>query len=542
MMDRIGSRRSLALSSPNQLIPNGISPAFEITDLEYTYEGSKQAALIDVQLKIQPGEFVIIAGPSGSGKSTLARSLAGFIPHEYNGTFHGSVEIYGQDTQTLPIRDIARKVSLIQQDPDSQLVTLKVLNEVAFGPENFQVPPNDIRTQLEWALNAIAANHLQSRSTHTLSGGEKQKVVISSFLTIRAPILIFDEPTARLDPPTTQEVVKTLNQLNQRGVTILVVEHRIQPFLSIATRTVLLNEGRIHFDSTPEQLHITPTTLTDMGVVLHPLVLSQPKPQITSVASKTTLLDVYNLTYTYPRVEEFTPPLPALKDVAFSVQPGEIIAIMGANGSGKSTLLLQLMGLLHPDTGFIQLNGENLLEQPVSRLAQKVGMIFQNPLHQLFAQTVWEEVLLASEHLKIPEPNVARERAEALLDVLGLSNYRDQSPFSLSLGEQRRLTIASILLHHPQLLLLDEPFIGQDYRNVHQIMRLQQQAAENGAAILLATHDGSIVERYCHRLLFLHAGQLLIDAPVQQGLDYMKTLGDSAYRLELNILEVERAG
>ncbi len=541
-MAHIGSRRSSALSSPSQTTLRGRPPALEINNLEYTYEGSKKAALTDIQLKIQPGEFIVIAGPSGSGKSTFARSVAGFIPHEYNGTFQGSVKINDQDTRTLSVRDIARNVSLIQQDPDSQLVTLKVLNEVAFGPENFQVPPDEIRTQLEWALNTITASNLRSRSTHSLSGGEKQKVVISSFLAIRAPILIFDEPTARLDPPTTLGVVNTLHQLNRSGITILVVEHRIQPFLTVASRIILLNEGQIHFDGTPDQLQKTPQTLTGLGVVLHPSVLTQPEPQSMSVAPKSTLLDVFNLTYSYPRVEEFAPSLPALKDVTFSVQPGEIIAIMGANGSGKSTLLLHLMGLLHPDTGFIQLNGENLLKQPVSKLAQKVGIIFQNPLHQLFTQTVWEEVLLASEHLKIPEPNVARDRAEELLEVLGLSNYRDQSPFSLSLGEQRRLTIASILLHHPQLLLLDEPFIGQDYRNVHQIMRLQQQAAENGAAILLATHDASIVKSYCHRLLFLYAGQLLIDAPVQQGLDYMKNLGDSAYRLELNKLEVEQVG
>ncbi|MFW9984357.1 MAG: ABC transporter ATP-binding protein [Candidatus Odinarchaeota archaeon] len=530
------------MSSPSQKILRGSPPALEISNLEYTYEGVQKAALTDIRLKIQPGEFIIIAGPSGSGKSTLARSVAGFIPHEYNGIFHGSVKINDQDTRTLPIRDIARKVSLIQQDPDSQLVTLKVLNEVAFGPENFQVPPDDIRTQLEWALNSISASHLRSRSTHSLSGGEKQKVVISSFLAIQAPILIFDEPTARLDPLTTQEVVNTLHQFNQSGITILVVEHRIQPFLTVASRIILLNKGQIHFDGSPDQLQRTPTTFTDLGVILRPSVLTQPEPQITSVAHKSTLLEVFNLTYSYPRVEEFAPSTPAIKDVTFSVKPGEIIAIMGANGSGKSTLLLHLMGLLYPDVGFIQLQGENLLNQPVSKLAQKVGMIFQNPLHQLFAQTVWEEVLLASEHLKIPEPNVARERAEELLEVLGLSNYRDQSPFSLSLGEQRRLTIASILLHHPQLLLLDEPFIGQDYRNVHKIMHLQHQAAKNGAAILLATHDASIVESYCHRLLFLHAGQLLIDAPVRQGLDYMKTLGDSAYRLELNKLEMGQAG
>jgi energy-coupling factor transport system ATP-binding protein len=458
------------------------------------------------------------------------------------GTFKGSVKIHGQETHTSPIHDIARNVSLIQQDPDSQLVTLKVINEMAFGPENFQIPSKEIRNRIEWALNAVSASHLRPRSTHTLSGGEKQKIVIASFLSIQAPILIFDEPTARLDPPTTQELVKTLHLLNQNGATIIVIEHRIQPFLPLITRTILMEDGQIRFNGTPAQLEETPSILTDLGVALHPNVFAPSTIKRIAETSDETLLEVANLTYSYPQVEELTPAKPAIQDITFSLRPGETVALMGANGSGKSTLLLHLMGLLHPDTGKITLSGQNIREQPVSCLARQVGFIFQNPLHQLFAQTVREEVLLASEHLQIPEPTEANTKANELLEVMGLSEYQGQSPFSLSLGEQRRLSIASILLHQPHLLLLDEPFIGQDYRNVHQLMTILQQAAMGGAAILLATHDPSIAETYCNRLLFLHSGQILIDAPVQKGFNYLTTLGDSAYNITRHESEVPQPG
>jgi energy-coupling factor transporter ATP-binding protein EcfA2 len=201
---------------------------------------------------------------------------------------------------------------------------------------------------------------------------------------------------------------------------------------------------------------------------------------------------------------------------------------MGANGSGKSTLLLQLMGLLKPDSGTIHLRNHNIHDFPVSELAKDVGFVFQNPLHQIFAASVKDEVLLASKHLRYPEPTVAEKRAEQLLDRFGLLPYQEQSPYTLSLGEQRRLTIASILLHKPQVLLLDEPFIGQDYRNVHHLMTVVRQEASQGTAVLLATHDIARAEQYCHRLLFLFEGRLLIDAPVKHGLEYLVMMEHTA--------------
>ncbi|MFW9831314.1 MAG: ABC transporter ATP-binding protein [Candidatus Thorarchaeota archaeon] len=522
------------MSLPNLFSSPNSVPAVQSVDLGFTYEKATSPALKGISLKIQPGEFVIIAGPSGSGKSTLARCLAGFIPHEYPGLFEGTVHVLGHDTETQTIRNLARNISLIQQDPDSQLVTLNVLNEVAFGPENFQVSQKEIEMRIEWALNAVLAKPLQKRQTHTLSGGEKQKIIIASFLALQSPILIFDEPTARLDPRTTSDVIKTLRQLHNQGATIIVIEHRIQPFLPFASRLVLINKGTVFYNGAPGQMPDSLKTLTHFGLGIPAASKKTRLPE----KSDSLLLGVQNLTYTYPQVDKSTPPPPALQEVSFALQSGEMVALMGANGSGKSTLLLHLIGLLQPDTGLIHLSGENIRNYPVSKLAQKIGFIFQNPLHQLFSPTVMEEILLAARHLGTPKPEQAYQRAEELLKTFRLEQYQNQPPFALSLGEQRRLTIASILLHNPQILLLDEPFIGQDYQSIHQLMQVLQKAQQQGTTIILATHDSAIAETYCDRLLFLSSGRLLIDAPVAQGLGFLNRLNMPEFPTKHNILKV----
>ncbi len=523
-----------ALSSPNSLSASP-APCIQVSNLTYAYEGSDEPALQDINFEVHSGEFIIIAGPSGSGKSTLARCLTGFIPTEYPGTFEGSIIIAGHDTQSHSIRHLARSISLIQQDPDSQLVTLQVTNEVAFGLENFQFPPKQIQAQLQWALTTVNAQNLYQRNTHTLSGGEKQKVVIASFLGLGSPILIFDEPTARLDPQTTSEVIKAMTTLHKQGITILVIEHRIQPFLSLASRFILLNKGSICYDNTPNQLSIHPTILTELGLALNLSIYSDPTTS--SSQYEQDMLHIHQLNFSYPHIEEESALKPALQNITFSVPPGEIIALMGANGSGKSTLLLQIMGLLRPDSGSISLQGHTIHNQLASQLARSIGFVFQNPIHQLFAPTVQEEVLLASKHLGFPEPQLAQERAMELLKLFGLHAYRDQSPYTLSLGEQRRLTIASILLHQPKLLLLDEPFIGQDYRNVHNLMTVVRKEVAQGTAVLLATHDTAIAKQYCHRLLFLFEGRLLLDAPIKQGLEYIAQVEATADWPESQITE-----
>jgi energy-coupling factor transporter ATP-binding protein EcfA2 len=517
----------LSLNSP--VTSKNLELSIEVDNLTFTYAGSTTPALQDVQFNIHSGEFVLLAGPSGCGKSTLARCLAGFVPHEFPGKFQGLVRINGMDTKSCQIHNVARSISLVQQDPDGQIVCLNVEDEVAFGPENFQVAPHEIDKRMTDALTSTNALALRNRGTLTLSGGEKQKVAIASSLAIQAPILILDEPTTRLDSPTGKEVLSTLTELNKKGVTIFTIDHRIAQLLPMVTRCLLMKDGHIVFNGTPQQLHQQTTLLDELGVYLSPHSLQDVSTSPPSHIENNPILTTQDLKFTYPSDTENSVKTPVLNGISFSVFPTEIVGLMGSNGSGKTTLLSNIVGLLEPDSGSVYVNGELVHTRPVSEVARDVGFIFQNPLHQLFERTVWDELLLTSRHLKTPSQQEASNRGKLLAAQSGLEPYLNNSPFSLSLGEQRRLTISSILIHQPKLLLLDEPFIGQDYGNVRQLMTLIQSATLDGATVLLATHDPLIVQEYCHRLIFLREGQILIDAPPQQAFASLQQQGETDF-------------
>jgi energy-coupling factor transporter ATP-binding protein EcfA2 len=505
-------------------------PVLEAKNVTFAYAGSTTPALRNISLTIDAGEFILIAGPSGCGKSTLLRCLAGFVPQEFAGAYQGAVSVMGRDASTHPIHELARMVSLVQQDPDGQIVTLGVDDEIAFGPENFQVSPREILRRAKWALDATDAAHLSTRSTLTLSGGEKQKVVLAAFLAVKAPVLLFDEPTARLDPPSARNLVAILHELSRaHRATIVIVEHRVHYFLPFVTRCLLMSAGRLVYDGLPSSVEKRQPMLRRLGVSSSPLKHQRAPSQLSSRRRRASLLEVEDLTFSYPPSAQSTQVTPALRNVFFAIAPGETVALMGPNGSGKSTLLYNLIGLLRPDRGTIRLAGRSIHNQPVSRLAGEIGFVFQNPLHQLFERTVWDELLLASRQLGRPSPAVAAFRAKTLAERFQLDAYLGHSPFALSLGEQRRLTIASILIHRPHLILLDEPFIGQDYGNVSRLMTLVMRAVQEGASLILATHDPALAETCCRRLLFLDKGQLLLDAPLPQGFNELERRGEGQY-------------
>jgi len=518
------------LSSASAESVGSSKPVLAANNVTFTYAGNTTPALRNINFTIRTGEFVLLAGPSGCGKSTLLRCLSGFVPQEFAGDYQGTVSVMGRDVSTHPIHGLARMVSLVQQDPDGQIVTLNVGDEIAFGPENFQVAPLEIARRSRWALTATNAADLSNHGTLALSGGEKQKTILAAFLAVRAPILLFDEPTARLDPPTARDLVTNLHQLSRtRRVTIVVVEHRLHYFLPFVTRCLLMDEGRLVYDGLPSDAEKKPTTLRQLGISPTPLERRHATSRHPARSRRPPLLEVENLTFSYPPSGESSRIRPALQDVSFTIAPGEIVALMGANGSGKSTLLYHLIGLLRPDQGAIRLAGRSIRNQPVSQLASDIGFVFQNPLHQLFERTVWDELLLASRHLGKPSPQVAAFRARTLAERFELATYLDRSPFALSLGEQRRLTIASILIHRPRLILLDEPFVGQDYGNVRRLMTLVMRAVDEGVSVVLATHDPALVQACCRRLLFLRDGQLVLDAGLPQGFNELERLGEVQY-------------
>ncbi|AFV10679.1 putative ABC transporter, ATP-binding protein [Thermacetogenium phaeum DSM 12270] len=469
-----------------------------------------------------PGELLAITGPSGCGKSTLALCLAGFIPHAYGGKMEGVVRIQGRDTRDYPAGGLSGIVGLVQQDPDAQLCTLTVSDEVAFGPENLCIPPEEIRERVHFALQAVGALDLKDRKVHTLSGGEKQRVAIASVLAMTPVLLILDEPTANLDPSCTREVLRTMEKLREeQGISIIVIEHRLERLVPISDRLLLMEKGRIVEESTDRKLHrryLPAAGWTDSGTDLR-----QGEPAgLEKKGEKQPLLSVENLQAGYEGRE-------VLKGISFCAYPGETLAIMGDNGSGKTTLLLALLGVLKPGEGRIFLNGKDITGMRVARRARDLGLVFQNPNHQIFENTVFKEAVLPSLFLSKEAPREIEQKVERLLEEFGLRRFRDNNPFALSLGEKKRLTLVSVLAYSPGVLILDEPLVGQDGDRLKLLISALEEHRAQGGVTLMVCHEPAVVVACCQRVLFLSEGKLIVDAPVKEALLRLAELGREEY-------------
>ncbi|WP_037999118.1 ABC transporter ATP-binding protein [Thermacetogenium phaeum] len=486
------------------------------------HDGSTSPALEGINLKVYPGELLAITGPSGCGKSTLALCLAGFIPHAYGGKMEGVVRIQGRDTRDYPAGGLSGIVGLVQQDPDAQLCTLTVSDEVAFGPENLCIPPEEIRERVHFALQAVGALDLKDRKVHTLSGGEKQRVAIASVLAMTPVLLILDEPTANLDPSCTREVLRTMEKLREeQGISIIVIEHRLERLVPISDRLLLMEKGRIVEESTDRKLHrryLPAAGWTDSGTDLR-----QGEPAgLEKKGEKQPLLSVENLQAGYEGRE-------VLKGISFCAYPGETLAIMGDNGSGKTTLLLALLGVLKPGEGRIFLNGKDITGMRVARRARDLGLVFQNPNHQIFENTVFKEAVLPSLFLSKEAPREIEQKVERLLEEFGLRRFRDNNPFALSLGEKKRLTLVSVLAYSPGVLILDEPLVGQDGDRLKLLISALEEHRAQGGVTLMVCHEPAVVVACCQRVLFLSEGKLIVDAPVKEALLRLAELGREEY-------------
>jgi energy-coupling factor transport system ATP-binding protein len=492
-----------------------VEPVVDIQKLSFTYRGSDAPTLQDIDLKVYPGEFLTITGPSGCGKSTLALCLAGFIPYAYPGKIEGQVMIQGRNIRDYPSGGLAGIVGLVQQDPEAQLCTLTVRDEIAFGPENLCLPPGDIEAQINYALQAVGALDLIDRQVHTLSGGEKQRVAIASVLAMNPALLILDEPTSNLDPFSTKEVLDALKQLRKQNISVIVIEHRLERLLSITDRLLLMHNGKMagesnSFESHKKHLPANTRTFLPQGKTSLPENQKQP------------LLSVKNLRAGYAGKD-------ILKGISFSAYAGETIAIMGNNGSGKTTLLLALLGVLKANEGVIELRGEDISRLKVTQRARHLGLVFQNPNHQIFENTVSKEAQLASLNLSNKSETEIEQRVNHYLDKFNLWQYKNDNPFTLSLGEKKRLTLVSILAYNPAILILDEPLVGQDCDRVDLLMTALQKHRQRGGLTLMVCHEPDLVASSCHRVLFLEKGKLVIDAPVNEALMQLAQMGMEEY-------------
>lgn len=515
-----------------------LQPVVDIQDLSFTYSGSVSPALEKVNLQVYPGQFLTITGPSGCGKSTLALCLAGFIPHAYSGKMQGTVRIQGRDTRDYPAGGLSGIVGLVQQDPEAQLCTLTVSDEVAFGPENLRIPPQEIRERVFFALQAVGALDLKERKLHTLSGGEKQRVAIASVLAMTPSLLILDEPTASLDPSCTRDVLRTLEKFRaELEISIIVIEHRLERLVSISDRLLLMKKGRIVDESSPGEFRkkYVPTVILDTDRVNERgNSLGQGQGKTSGVYNKekgkkkakgkdkAPLLSVENLKAGYEGRD-------VLSGISFCAYPGETLAVMGDNGSGKTTLLLSLLGVLKIGEGKIFFNEEDVTGMKVAHRARDMGLTFQNPNHQIFENTVAKEAALPSLFLSKEAQGEIERKVDRLLEEFGLRCYRDKNPFTLSLGEKKRLTLVSVLAYSPEVLILDEPLVGQDSGRLELLMAALQEHRERGGIALMVCHEPAVVVSCCQRVLFLAGGKLLIDAPVGEALVRLAQMGLEEY-------------
>mgnify|MGYP005843992053 FL=1 len=470
-----------------------------LEDLAVSYGGRQ--ALAGVSLRVAAGECVLLTGPSGCGKSTLAHCLNGLIPHAIPASLSGRVIVGGHDTARLSVADLASTVGLVFQNPATQLFNLTVQDEVAFGPRNLGLCAGEVGRYVDCALAATGIEHLRERSLRSLSRGEQQRLAIAAVLAMGSRILVLDEPMASLDAKGAGEVVGTLARLHQAGVTIVIIEHRLGAVAHLAPRTVIMSEGRIVADG-PTQAVLAERPL------LHGLGLCSPADE--PPEDWPALLAHRSAPHGQPIVElrgieAGYGATPVLRALDLTLHAGELAALAGENGAGKSTLARVLAGLIRPRRGQLRLPGGR--ERAAGR---DVVLLFQNPLDQLFCDTVEEEVGFGPCNLGYSDSTAI----EAALQATDLTHLRQQPIHCLSVGQQQRTALAALLALKPRLLILDEPTLGQDWGHLCRFMDFLVELSRQGCAILTITHDLKLVQHYARRILLLRDGRIVADGRI----------------------------
>ncbi|ELV8591543.1 TPA: ABC transporter ATP-binding protein [Vibrio vulnificus] len=514
----------------------------EFSNFSFRYESLDKPTLRNINLRIEKGEKIVIIGPSGSGKSTLGQCLNGLIPHAIKGEVSGSLTINGQETATFAMHQFTEQVGTVLQDTDSQFVGLSIGEDIAFALENQLTANIEMYSLVKATAKMVDLEQMLQRSPHDLSGGQKQRVSLAGILVDDVDILLFDEPLAALDPKTGKRTIEIIDELHRKtGKTVVIIEHRLEDVLHRhVDRIILMEGGEIMADTTPDELLASPllaqygireplylTALKSAGCHLvlddHPSSLielplanyqhamadwfHQANTTNNHIRSET-LLDVRNLTYSYDGEKN------ALEGVSFNVQRGEFVSILGKNGSGKSTITKLIMGVIEPDDGTMHLNGQDLSELTIFERSQKVGVVMQNPNHMISHHMIFDEVAFGLRNRGWDEPQV-NDKVLEVLELCGLSKYRHWPIEALSYGQKKRVTIASILALEPELLILDEPTAGQDYRNYTSMLSfIEKLNRELGITVVIISHDMHLVLEYTTRSIVIADSQLVADAPM----------------------------
>ena len=515
------------------------TPIISFKNFSFQYRAQKKPTLQDINLDIYPGERVLIAGPSGSGKSTLAACINGLNPFSNSGECTGTLMVDGVDAPHSSIFDLAGHVGTVLQDPDGQFIGLTVGEDIAFSLENNCTPQPEMKEIVQHAAELVGIENHLGFAPHELSGGQKQRVSLAGVMVDDVKILLFDEPLANLDPATGKQAIELIDTIQQKtDTTVLIIEHRLEDVLwRNVDRIVLVNEGRILADMRPDDLLSgsllaengirEPLYLTAMryaGIAVTPekhpahidsVVLDkadtarlhswfQAEPLPAPKPAPEPLLEVRNLCFGYNKGQH------TLQNVSFSIGKGEMVSIVGRNGAGKSTLSKLICGFETQDSGEIYLNGKDLKDENIRRRAKHIGYVMQNPNQMISKTMIYDEVAMALQGSGLTEEQI-REKVEDTLKVCGLYPFRKWPVSALSFGQKKRVTIASVLVQDPELILLDEPTAGQDFRHYTDIMEFLQGLNTRGVTVVMITHDMHLMLEYTPRALVFCDGQLIAD-------------------------------
>ncbi len=499
-------------------------PVAAVQELSFRYPDATRDTLRNVEWDIAPASVTLVVGPSGSGKSSLLRTLNGLIPHLHGGQLRGGVRIGALDTRLHGPRDLAAHVGFVFQDPEAQMLTDRVEDDIVLALEHQGYERRAMRVRLEECLDLLGIGHLRQRDPHDLSGGERQRVAIAAALILRPELLVLDEPTSQLDPLAAHDVLSALARLSDdTGIALVLAEHRLDRTLPLADRLLTVEAGAIHEGSRDDVL----PTLTDVpplvafaqahgwlplpvtvrgarvwsGTLLDPL----PVMQRSAPSTGDELLRTESLTYHYaPRQRGPA----ALHDVSFTLRQGEVLALIGRNGSGKTTLLRQLIGLLRPGSGRVLLRGADTRAVPVHDLAQHIGYVPQHPTTILHQERLIDELHFTLRALG----RTAADDQHALLDALGIADLAERHPYDLSGGERQRAALAALAVAQPAILLLDEPTRGLPGADKARLATWLRAYAASGKGVIVASHDVEFTAQVATRVLHLADGEVIADA------------------------------
>ena len=504
----------------------------ELKDFSFQYKAQSEPTLKNLNLTIYKGEKVLIVGPSGSGKSTIGQCLNGIIPNIYKGTSSGQFLIQGKEAFDLSIYEKSHLVSTVLQDTDGQFIGLSVAEDLAFALENDMVDLGTMKERVQSWAERLDLMKLLDHRPQDLSGGQKQRVSLAGVLIDESPILLFDEPLANLDPKSGQDIIDLIDQIHEeQGTTTIIIEHRLEDVLyRPVDRVILINQGQVLFNGRPDELLRTTllaengireplylTTLRQLGqdidqlehldrledIELTGVNRSIPEATFTKTGEAEELLKLEQISFAYQENH------PILKNISLSIPKGQRLAIVGKNGAGKSTLAKAICGFITTEGQYTS-RGEDIKQESVKERAERVGYVLQNPNQMISTNMIFDEVALGLRLRGVAEEDI-KERVYQALKTCGLYEFRKWPISALSYGQKKRVTIASILVLGPEILVLDEPTAGQDQRNYTDIMEFLDSLQEKGHTIVMITHDMQLMLDYSDRALVVSDGQILAD-------------------------------